>query len=117
MHGTCKYWVITLLMLLAHPSASRTQEAPRADEPPGVLLRIERDQSPRLEFTASELAKMARRTVQVKDHSGQQATFEGVPLVEVLKAAGVKFGTELRGPLLATYLLVEAADGYRVVLR
>jgi hypothetical protein len=33
----------------------------------------------------------------------------------VLKAAGVKFGEALRGPALANYLLVEAADGYRVV--
>jgi hypothetical protein len=36
-------------------------------------------------------------------------------LVELLKAAGVKFGQDLRGPALATYLVVEAADGYRAV--
>jgi hypothetical protein len=33
----------------------------------------------------------------------------------VLKAAGVQFGQDLRGPALATYLVVEAADGYRAV--
>jgi hypothetical protein len=38
-----------------------------------------------------------------------------VPLVELLKTAGVKFGQDLRGPALATYLVVEAADGYRAV--
>jgi hypothetical protein len=33
----------------------------------------------------------------------------------VLKAAGAQFGEALPGPALANYLLVEAADGYRVV--
>jgi DMSO/TMAO reductase YedYZ molybdopterin-dependent catalytic subunit len=115
MHATRKSWVISLLTLLAHLSATRAQEAPRADEPHGVLLRVDGDVSHPIELTASGLAKFPRRTVQAKDHGGQEATFEGVPLVEVLKAAGVKFGTELRGPMLATYLLVEAADGYKVV--
>ena len=36
-------------------------------------------------------------------------------LVELLKSAGVKFGSDLRGPALALYLVVEAADGYRAV--
>ena len=52
--------------------------------------------------------------MQTKDH-GKEATFEGVPLVEVLKLAGVRFGEQLRGKSLATYLLAEASDGYRVV--
>jgi hypothetical protein len=43
------------------------------------------------------------------------AEFEGVPVIEVLKAAGMKFGNDLRGPALGHYLLVEAFDGYRVV--
>jgi len=33
----------------------------------------------------------------------------------VLKLVGAKFGAELRGPALANYLLVEAADNYRAV--
>ena len=53
--------------------------------------------------------------MRAKDHDGKESTFEGVPLVEVLKSAGVKFGQDLRGKALATYLLVEAADEYRVV--
>jgi hypothetical protein len=34
---------------------------------------------------------------------------------EVLKRAGAKLGERLRGQAHAAYLLVEAADGYRVV--
>ena len=66
-------------------------------------------------LTAPEFARLPRQTVRAKDHQGKEADFEGVPLVEVLKASGVKFGQDLRGPALATYLVVEAADGYRAV--
>jgi hypothetical protein len=66
-------------------------------------------------MTAAEIARLPRRTVRAKDHEGKESAFEGVPLIEVLKAAGAKFGNDLRGPALATYLLVEASDGYRVV--
>jgi hypothetical protein len=36
-------------------------------------------------------------------------------VIELLKAAGMKLGTELRGPALGNCLVVEASDGYRVV--
>jgi hypothetical protein len=44
------------------------------------------------------------------------ATFEGVALRSVLEKAGVVFGEALREKRLASCLLVEAADGYRVVI-
>jgi hypothetical protein len=45
-----------------------------------------------------------------------QVTYEGVALQAVLEKAGVLFGQSLRGKRLAFCLLVEAADGYRVVI-
>jgi hypothetical protein len=42
--------------------------------------------------------------------------FEGVSLKAVLEKAGVGFGETLKGKRLASCLLVEAADGYRVVI-
>jgi hypothetical protein len=48
--------------------------------------------------------------------SGTSMTFEGVALEAVLEKAGVEFGSSLKGKRLASYLLVEAADGYRVVI-
>jgi hypothetical protein len=48
--------------------------------------------------------------------SGTSATFEGVTLKAVLESAGVGFGEAMRGKRLASFLLVEAADGYRVVI-
>lgn len=47
--------------------------------------------------------------------SGASSTFEGASLKSVLERGGVSFG-ELKGKRLASCLLVEAADGYRVVI-
>jgi len=48
--------------------------------------------------------------------SGVSATFEGVALRAVLEKAGVEFGETLKGKRIASCLLVEAADDYRVVI-
>jgi hypothetical protein len=48
--------------------------------------------------------------------SGAFGTYEGVALEAVLEKAGVGFAESLKGKRMASYLLVEAADGYRVVI-
>jgi hypothetical protein len=48
--------------------------------------------------------------------AGPSATFEGVPLKAVLEKAGVELGETLTGKRMASCLLVEASDGYRVVI-
>jgi DMSO/TMAO reductase YedYZ molybdopterin-dependent catalytic subunit len=68
-----------------------------------------------LKLSAAELSKLPQRSVRATGHDGKEATFEGVPLDEILKLAGVKFGEDLRGKQLALYLVAEAADGYRAV--
>src|SRR5262249_37083156 len=66
-------------------------------------------------LSSQHFAKLPRQAVRVEDHSGAFATYEGVLLAKVLQAAKVALGKDLKGPLLAHCLLVEAADGYRVV--
>jgi hypothetical protein len=43
-------------------------------------------------------------------------TFEGIELRTALEKGGVRLGETLRGKRMASCLLVEAADGYRVVI-
>jgi hypothetical protein len=50
------------------------------------------------------------------DNSSGPATFEGATLKSVLERAGAGFGESLKGKRLASCLIVEAADGYRVVI-
>ena len=48
--------------------------------------------------------------------SGTATTFEGASLKAVLERGGLEFGQTMKGKRLASCLLVEAADGYRVVI-
>lgn len=66
-------------------------------------------------LTAEEWAKLPRATIKARDHSGAEATFEGVSARDVVGLAGAPLGQELRGPRLALYVVAEAADGYKVV--
>ncbi|HLH16612.1 MAG TPA: molybdopterin-dependent oxidoreductase [Bryobacteraceae bacterium] len=70
---------------------------------------------PPLALTMEQLAAMPRVSVRVQTHDGQEHTYEGVPLAEILKRAGQPSGEDLRGKLLSRYVLATAHDGYRVV--
>jgi len=57
---------------------------------------------------------MPRTKVTAKEHDST-VTYEGVALTEILQKAGSPLGKEMRGKALASYVLVTARDGYRVV--
>jgi len=80
-----------------------------------VVFRIGGDVERPQQWTLDDLAALPRREVRARDRDGTEATFAGVALVELLQLAGVPLGEKLRGSNMALYLLVEAADGYRVV--
>jgi hypothetical protein len=66
-------------------------------------------------LTRAEIEALPHVKVSASIH-GSLATFEGVSLQAVLEKAGVAFGESLRGARMASCLLVEGADGYRVVI-
>jgi DMSO/TMAO reductase YedYZ molybdopterin-dependent catalytic subunit len=105
-------WLVLVMAVLPHPTAAPGQDPATTSK---VVLRVGGDVPRPLELTAPEFGRLPRQAVRAKDHDGKEAEFEGVPLVEVLKTSGVKFGQDLRGPALASYLVVEAADAYRAV--
>jgi DMSO/TMAO reductase YedYZ molybdopterin-dependent catalytic subunit len=106
------HWLVFILTILPDPGAAPGQDSAPASK---VVLRVGGDVPRPVGLTAAEFGRLPRQTVRAKDHDGKEAEFEGVPLVEVLKTSGVKFGQDLRGPALASYLVVEAADGYRAL--
>jgi DMSO/TMAO reductase YedYZ molybdopterin-dependent catalytic subunit len=89
-------------------------QTPQASAPE-ISLSVSGEVERPLKLTAAALAKLPRRAIRAKDHDGKESEYEGSPLVEVLKLAGVKFGEGLKGKNLALYLVVEASDGYRAV--
>jgi hypothetical protein len=67
-------------------------------------------------FTASDLSKMSAREIEATDpHAQTGSRYRAVALHELLALVGAPQGEHLRGPALATYVLVEARDDYRVV--
>lgn len=67
-----------------------------------------------LTVDAALLRSLPRERVEALDH-GKPGTWEGVKLAALLEKAGAPLGDALRGRNLAGYVLVSAADGYRVV--
>ena len=79
-------------------------------------LRIGGAVSTPLVLTVADLQKMPRKKLTVVNpHDKKTENYEGVLLEELLRKAGLPQGENLRGPALASYVLAEAADGYRVV--
>lgn len=107
-------YTILFVLALAFTAAAQTATTTVAAQKEAVL-RIEVQNGKNLNLTAKDLEKFARREIKGKAHDGKEATYGGVNLTEILVAAGAKLGKdELRGKELAAYLLVEAADGYKV---
>jgi DMSO/TMAO reductase YedYZ molybdopterin-dependent catalytic subunit len=88
--------------------------APLIAQQKAETIRITGAVKQELTLTADDLAKMPRASVRTTNN-GMETVYEGVWLHEVLKAAGVPQGSELRGKALAGYVLAEAEDGYEVV--
>ena len=86
-----------------------------AADPNSAMLRVVGLEGTEIRITADKWAAVPRESVDVIDHSGSQAHFEGVSGREVLKLAGAPLDKELRGANLAVFVVAEGADGYRVV--
>jgi DMSO/TMAO reductase YedYZ molybdopterin-dependent catalytic subunit len=69
-----------------------------------------------LDLTMADLKSMPRKTLKVDNaHSKKTEVYEGVLVEDLLQKAGVPQGEQLRGQAMATYVLIEAADNYRVL--
>lgn len=80
------------------------------EEPTPGKLQVRDEAGKVAALPAKEWAKLPREKVEVNG-----VTYEGVPLAEVLRFAGVSFDKHPRDRA-ALYVLVEGSDGYRAVL-
>ncbi len=98
--------IIFVLALQAIGPAARPQR--------GVVLRVTGAVSQPLALSLEDLAAMPRTKVKATEH-GTGATYEGVTLTAILQKADAPLGKEMHGKALASYVLVTARDGCRVV--
>jgi len=97
----CSFWLASAQTTAQNTATSELTI--RGDIPAALVLK------------ADDLSRMPREAVSVPDQDGTKVNYEGVPLREILKRAGVPLGKELRGKALASYVLAKAHDGYQVV--
>ncbi len=98
--------------LATSPATAAAGAAPRAE----VALTVGGDVDKPLTFSLADLRDLPRQTLAVtNEHDKKDESYQGVPLAEILKLAGVPQGAVLRGPALAMYVRAEGADGYAVV--
>lgn len=113
-----KIFIYTILALAAltfsvagqTPTPSPTQPAPKTD----AVVHVEVENGKTLDLTAKDLAKFTRRDVKAKGHDEKDSVYSGYNLSDILLSAGTKIGKdELHGKEMGSYLVIEAADGYR----
>ena len=100
-------------------ASSRLSQAQATSQPPTVTVRLSAQRDTTL--AASDLARLPRSQIWVTDSAHGRDTaharvlYEGVAVSDLLALVGAPLGSALRGRAVASYVLVEATDGYRVV--
>lgn len=97
-------FVLILIVLTSHPAVVQCQQ-----------LTIQTDNGKQTVLSRADIEALPHTDVNTSA-AGAQSTFVGVSLKALLEKAGVAFGEAIRGKRLASCLLVEAADGYKVVI-
>lgn len=104
--------LVSVLFLVL--SFSQQPNAAHGDVSP--VLRVAGNVTTPLSLSSSDLKSLPRKTLKVVNpHGKEEETYEGVAVQELLRRAGVPQNDKLRGTAMATYVLAEAADGYRVL--
>jgi hypothetical protein len=80
------------------------------------VLTVQTDSGKQVVLSRADLEALPHVKVTVSEHSSAPVNLEGVTLRSVLEKAGVAFGESMKGKRLTNCLLVEASDGYRVVI-
>lgn len=111
-HLTCETsMTLATSIILSLAALTAEQAAKTADHP--IVLTVQVKSRKPVTFTANELDRFDRTKVKVQAGRDEQ-TYEGVCLATVLHAAGAPWGSK-SSLWLDCYVVVEAADGYRVV--
>jgi precorrin-4 methylase len=100
----CLFWLAFTLVALPCPAAP----APTA----GIVVDYYRSEKP-LTLSSAELAKLPRAKVRAGIDK-KPMIFEGIPLAEILRLAGARWGGKCSS-LLDCYVLVTSEDGFRAV--
>ena len=83
----------------------------------GALLEVSGEVPKALHLSQQDLLKLPRTEIPTKGKDGKESVYAGISLTEIMLAAGMKFdpgAMPVKGAV-ASYVSVEAADGYKAV--
>jgi len=106
---TARYRRIAAMLLCLLPALAPAAEAAE------TLLTISQKGSVLGTFSLAALEATGAVAVTVEDDSGQSSEYTGVPIAQLLESVGVSLGKSVRGERLSEFVMVRAADGYRVL--
>jgi DMSO/TMAO reductase YedYZ molybdopterin-dependent catalytic subunit len=103
--------LICAALTFCFPPSARGQTSANTNATLRVTGKVERP----LVIRAVDLQVLPHKSFAVNDDKGAHVTYDGVPVVELLRRAGVPLGRRLRGIRMKLYVMVSATDGYHVV--
>ena len=86
-----------------------------AGEDAQTLLTIRKEGRVLGTYTLASLEAAGAVALTVEDDSGRPSDYTGLPIAHLLESVGVALGKSVRGERLAEFVMVHAADGYRVL--
>jgi DMSO/TMAO reductase YedYZ molybdopterin-dependent catalytic subunit len=109
----------TIFLSLSTKSLAKaqSQKAPTAAATASAAsqLSISGDVEKPLTLSLSDLDAMPQKTYAASPRDGKPQSYQGVLLSELLNRAGAAQGSKLRGGAMATYVLAQGSDNYRVI--
>jgi len=103
---------LSLLGMLTYAAMGRSE--PDSLPEPGAL-QVVNESGKVVSFTVKDLEKLPWKELKAREHGGDEATYRGVLVANILRQADVTLGERLRGKMLTNHLIVEASDKYRVL--
>ena len=120
-----KLWAVILLFAcstfatahaqaVATPPAQSVAQPANQAAPDSARLSVTGDVEHTLSLSLTDLSALPRQVLKVTNEHGTEEVYQGVPVAELLKRAGVPQAEQMRGAALTTYVRAQGADGYSV---
>jgi len=104
MKKYCIAVLFSILALIISPALVKAQS-----------VKITGEVTTPLDLKLADMQQYKQTNVVRKDRDGNDHTYTGVILAELLQKAGATLGSDLKGENLTKFISVEASDGYQVV--
>jgi DMSO/TMAO reductase YedYZ molybdopterin-dependent catalytic subunit len=102
------YWLVAVFLAVLPAFGLPAKDA-------DVLLTVKKQGQVLGTYSLAALAAAGSVAMKVEDDAGASSEYIGVPIADLVEPLGIALGKSVSGKRLAEYIVMEAADGYRVL--